>query len=713
VSLKWLLIATISAGVLVFTWLWLRPDTHNTKPKDKTGAQTETKTKSPLEVTIEGVTPDQTITGSVEITLQVNELNRVARAEYYIDGVFAGVTYASPFGFTLNTATLTPGEHTITAKVYDQSGNAFDSQTITFIVAGAETTQSSSQAKTSTSNASTGGSSSSSSGGSQSQEDTTPTPDASAPTTPGTLLLSAEDGYTTNLSWGASSDNVAVTGYQVYRDGSLLGTVLGASTTSYQDQTVVPGNTYEYLVKAEDAADNASAASNEPSITLVPTSIWIAADSPQSFDTDSSPLELGVKFRPLVNGQVTGVKFYKGSGNTGTHVGTLWSAGGSNLASVTFSGETSSGWQQATFSTPVSVTAGTTYVVSYSAPNGHISYTPNYFATNGITSQYLTAMATGVDGGNGVFADPAGNFPSTTFNSTNYWVDATFTPNPAASGPTAKVLDTSTVYSGFPGSDNTGIPVGKRLPTRDRDVVIYEDGAVMENIFLTGEAVIRADDVTIRKSKINGLVYLDKDAVGAGTWFVTVEDSEVNAGAAQRGAVTLAQFDIIRSNLHGGQTGAICSNDCTVTDSWIHGQYLPVDQDWHLGGFLSNGGHDMTLTHNTISCDTPNNAFGGGCSGDLNLYGDFEAIQDVTIDGNLLTANADAGYCLTAGYNASKPFGLGAANIVVINNTFQRGTTNLCAGFGPFTDYTVLSVPAPGNVWNNNKWDDGTVLDPS
>ena len=55
---------------------------------------------------------------------------------------------------------------------------------------------------------------------------------------------------------------------------------------------------------------------------------------------DTAAVELGVKFRSDVDGYVTGVRFYKGTGNTGTHVGHLWSATGTNLGTVTFTGET-------------------------------------------------------------------------------------------------------------------------------------------------------------------------------------------------------------------------------------------------------------------------------------------------------------------------------------------------------------------------------------
>ncbi len=80
--------------------------------------------------------------------------------------------------------------------------------------------------------------------------------------------------------------------------------------------------------------------------------LWTASQVPATTEVtnDTASVTLGLKFYSDVAGFVTGVRFYKGSRNTGTHVGTLWSASGTKLASATFSGETSSGWQQVNFS---------------------------------------------------------------------------------------------------------------------------------------------------------------------------------------------------------------------------------------------------------------------------------------------------------------------------------------------------------------------------
>ena len=132
-----------------------------------------------------------------------------------------------------------------------------------------------------------------------------------------------------------------------------------------------------------------------------------------------------MKFRSDVSGYVTGVRFYKGVGNTGTHVANLWSSSGTLLASATFTSETATGWQQVNFASPVAVTAGATYVVSYHTGSGHYAQDVNYFA-NGVDKAPLHAPSTASSGGNGVYAYGGSGFPTNTWNASNYWVDVVF-----------------------------------------------------------------------------------------------------------------------------------------------------------------------------------------------------------------------------------------------------------------------------------------------
>ena len=86
-----------------------------------------------------------------------------------------------------------------------------------------------------------------------------------------------------------------------------------------------------------------------------------------------------MKLRSEGDGLVTGVRFYKGTQNTGTHVGRLCSSLSQLLARPTFTNETGSGWQQVTFATLVAIKANTVYGVSYPAPVGRYALDDSYF----------------------------------------------------------------------------------------------------------------------------------------------------------------------------------------------------------------------------------------------------------------------------------------------------------------------------------------------
>ena len=100
-------------------------------------------------------------------------------------------------------------------------------------------------------------------------------------------------------------------------------------------------------------------------------------------DPDAQAVEVGVKFKVLTPGAITGVRFFKGIKNGEAHVGNLWTVSGTNLARVVFLHEPRSGWQSASFATPVAVAPGQTYVVSYHTNVGHYSADDYAFAGRG------------------------------------------------------------------------------------------------------------------------------------------------------------------------------------------------------------------------------------------------------------------------------------------------------------------------------------------
>lgn len=184
-------------------------------------------------------------------------------------------------------------------------------------------------------------------------------------------------------------------------------------------------------IKARATDDSGNIGTPEAADTTVgcPCSIWPSTAVPSTASAaDTQAYELGVKFRATTSGSITGVRFYKGAANTGTHVGHLWSSTGTQLAEVTFTGETATGWQTASFARPVAVQPGQTYIVSYYAPQGGYAL-DRPGLTTAVDNPPLRALADGEDGPNAVFRSGASGFPTQTKLASNYWVDAVFDPN--------------------------------------------------------------------------------------------------------------------------------------------------------------------------------------------------------------------------------------------------------------------------------------------
>jgi len=167
-----------------------------------------------------------------------------------------------------------------------------------------------------------------------------------------------------------------------------------------------------------------------------PATIWPSTATPTTPDVGSdSPVELGVRFYSDTPGYITGIRFYKSAANTGTHIGNLWSSGGALLASATFTAETTSGWQQVNFSSPVAITANTAYVASYHTTIGHYAGDASYFAAAGVNRSPLHTYANTSATPEGPYTyGSTSQFPVSTYNSANYWVDVVFAGSSGSGG---------------------------------------------------------------------------------------------------------------------------------------------------------------------------------------------------------------------------------------------------------------------------------------
>jgi hypothetical protein len=183
----------------------------------------------------------------------------------------------------------------------------------------------------------------------------------------------------------------------------------------------------ETTVKAADGTALAAAESWTFTTAACPCSLFSSTLLPASQNnpvqdgrTGAGPwsYEMGVKVSVDQPMQLNAIRFFKGSAETGTHIGRVWTAAGTQLAQVTFATESASGWQQQTLGSPITLQPGTTYVVSVGF-NAVYSFTPGGLAAQ-IVSGPLRSVA---DGLNGVYGASAGSFPSLSWNSSNYFVD--------------------------------------------------------------------------------------------------------------------------------------------------------------------------------------------------------------------------------------------------------------------------------------------------
>jgi hypothetical protein len=277
-------------------------------------------------------------------------------------------------------------------------------------------------------------------------------PPSSAMTSPASGGAVSSDTPVTITGTASDLGGGVVGGVEVSTDnGATWHPANGRESWSYT-WTPGPQGTATIKSRAADDSGNIETPSATVPVTIgppappnCPCTIWSPSTTPATASfNDAAAIEVGMRFRASVNGFISAIRFYKGAQNTGTHLGHLWNNTGTLLGTATFSGESASGWQEAALPSPVAISAGTTYVVSYHTDVGRYASDPGYFTAKGQDSPPLHALKDLVDGRTGVFTYGASAFPSSTFQATNYWVDVVFitsiaadTTPPAISGVTA------------------------------------------------------------------------------------------------------------------------------------------------------------------------------------------------------------------------------------------------------------------------------------
>ncbi len=208
---------------------------------------------------------------------------------------------------------------------------------------------------------------------------TSSAPDTQAPTAPTSLASSNVTQTSVNLSWTASTDNVGVTAYEIYKNGALLTTT---ANTSYTVTGLTAATSYSFYVKAKDAAGNVSAASNTINVTTASSGLTYCASKGNSVSDEwIQKVQMGsINNTSGANGGYAdftnlSASVLKGSNQTITITpgwsGTVYAEGYSVWIDYNQDGDFEDAGEQvvsvaATKNTPVSAT----FAVSTSATNG-------------------------------------------------------------------------------------------------------------------------------------------------------------------------------------------------------------------------------------------------------------------------------------------------------------------------------------------------------
>ena len=364
-----------------------------------------------------------TVGGKLVVSAFATDNIGVAGVQFQVNGVNLGAeATTAPFRAVWDASTYASGTYTVTAVARDAGGNMTTSTPLTVTV---DSTPPTLTART-------------------------PAPGASSVTTDSAVVM------TFSKPIQLSTASVVVSGPAGVVPGSLSYDNTTNTLTFAHSSALSPLTTYTVAASgAKDLYGNTMAPLSWSFTTvnaITGASLWGASVTPSvASANDASAVEMGVQFSSSTGGYITGLRFYKGSSNTGTHVGHLWTSGGTLLATATFSSETATGWQQVSFASPVPIAANTTYVASYFAPAGGYAINSNYFSTTYSNAPLHAPVAAGV-----YFYGSSGGFPTNSYLNGNYWVDVLYSSN---------ALDTSapTVTSTTPATNATATAVNSAV----------------------------------------------------------------------------------------------------------------------------------------------------------------------------------------------------------------------------------------------------------
>jgi Domain of unknown function (DUF4082) len=366
--------------------------------------------------------------------------------------------------------------------------------------------------------------------------------------------------------------------------------------------------------------------------------------------SDGTTYELGMKFQSAKAGQITAIRYWKAASEIGTHTGNIWAAsGGTPLATVAFANETASGWQQQSLSTPLTIQANTTYIVSVNA-NSYFAITYDQLASS-IVKGDLSTIA---DGNNGVFGN-AGAYPTNSYRNSNYFRDVVFSPvvpstivkvsGDNQNGSAGKPLPNPLVVQVKNGAGNpqTGVTVTFALTNGAGSVspatavtnssgqastvlTLGATGGITTTVSATAASIGSVTFTALANSTVTNPITLENQKQGTTAWKITNQATNqeivgyaaatsVNKGTSLAIKVSVAQpgkftVNVYRLGYYGGTGGRLmvsnsslngitqpaCSFDSTtrlVECNWSTSYTIAVGSTWTTGLYIAK------LTHNT------------------------------------------------------------------------------------------------------------------
>jgi hypothetical protein len=511
--------------------------------------------------------------------------------------------------------------------------------------------------------------------------------------------------YGTTTAYGNSSpvNDSLVTSHSVTLSGLLASTL------------------YHYQVQSADSAGTLGGSADSTfttataAVSSCPCSIWASTTTPSTTTVnDDQAVELGVKFTASVSGYISGIRFYKGNSNTGTHTGTLWTSSGTRLATATFTGESSSGWQQVNFSTPVAIAASTTYVASYHTSVGYYSANSEYFSTSSVNQPPLQALASGTSGGDGVYVYGTGGvFPTSTYDATNYWVDVVFNTTvvgqttysisgtiTGGSGATVTLSGAATATATADGSGNfsfNGVADGSYIITPSETGLAFSpvsQSVTVNNANVTGVAFTSTGQTYSISGTITGGSGATVTLSGAATATTTANGS----GAFSFTGLANGAYTITPGK--AGYTFSPSSQPVTVSNANVSGvSFAATALTYSISGTISGvGGATVTLSGQSSATTTAdgsgNFSFSGLINGGyvitptLTGYTFTPTIQSVTINGANVTGVSFTAAVAPTTYTISgniSPASVGSGATVTLSGAASASTTADSNGNFSFT----------------------------